>query len=68
MQVLRVYASSREFWAFHEKLVTSGHNPDEPEPKRLSLTEWSSHGIFFREPFHFREPNFFAFFCTNLTL
>jgi len=32
------------------------------QPKRLSLTEWNSHGIFFREPFHFREPNFFAFF------
>ena len=35
------------------------HN--EPQPKKLLLTEWNSHGIFFREPFHFREPKFFAF-------
>ena len=39
------------------------HNADKPQPKRLLLTEWNSHRIFFREPFHFREPYFFAFFA-----
>jgi len=34
------------------------HSHNEPQPKRLLLTEWNSHGIFFREPFHFREPKF----------
>ncbi|MGH7595276.1 MAG: hypothetical protein ACREOI_02945 [bacterium] len=39
------------------------HNPDEPEPKDFLLTEKNSHGISFRVPFHFREPDFFAFFA-----